>query len=639
MVFAFTLALRFLAVFILLFWSDNLFRLSIIIILSLASFILVGCSAPADYRQKADEVAADILKQKSQQALGKDIHLDIEKPSDTLRRKLLISQGLIRSGKASIGTDQLDKIDYWPEEFYPQKADLEDPLLLLQDDTISLSLTEALQIGAKNSFEYQTNKEAVFKEALALDLQRNEFRYIFAAQLQNLISSDGTRDRTVTGMKNSGTLSVEKKFENGMKISSAIAIDLVNLLTGSRGSSTGFSGDTSVTLPLLRGSGRHIVTEPLTQAERNVIYAMYQFERFKKTYAVDLTSSYLQVLKQIDEVKNSEDNYKSLISATKRSRRLAESGRLKEIEVDQAFQNELRARERWIRSGDNYKKSLDSFKTLLSLPPDAKMELLTTEMDNIANMAKKMLVDAEENTAEKTETEGNSEQDIELTPPDIKNVGPYEIGDTKAMQLAMDNRLDLRAIQGKVYDAQRAVVVAADALGAELTFLGRANYGDGRSITSEDLDNARFRLDRARFTTLLTLDLPIERTTERNLYRNSFINLERAVRDVQLLEDKIKITIINELRDLLRARESIYTQAKAVEVAKKRVRSVNMFLEAGRAQIRDLLEAQESLLSAQNALTSAAVDYRITELNLQRDMGLIQADENGLVTEFNPQGI
>ena len=59
-----------------------------------------------------------------------------------------------------------------------------------------------------------------------------------------------------------------------------------------------------------------------------------------------------------------------------------------------------------------------------------------------------------------------------------------------------------------------------------------------------------------------------------------------------------------------------------------------MFLEAGRAEIRDVLEAEESLVSAQNALSAALVAYRVGELELQRDMGVLEVDEEGLWKEY-----
>jgi outer membrane protein TolC len=138
---------------------------------------------------------------------------------------------------------------------------------------------------------------------------------------------------------------------------------------------------------------------------------------------------------------------------------------------------------------------------------------------------------------------------------------------------------------------------------------------------------------------LLTLDLPLERTAERNTYRKSLIDLEQTVRDVQTLEDQIKLSVRTELRTLLESRESLKIQAQSVGVAQKRVRSSNLFLEAGRIQIRDLLEAQDDLLSAQNSLTSAVINYRVAELELQRDMGLLQVDASGLWREFSPEVI
>ena len=63
-----------------------------------------------------------------------------------------------------------------------------------------------------------------------------------------------------------------------------------------------------------------------------------------------------------------------------------------------------------------------------------------------------------------------------------------------------------------------------------------------------------------------------------------------------------------------------------------------MFLEAERegVQIRDVLEAEESLVSAQNDLTSALVNYRVAELELQLDMDVLEVSEKGLWREYRP---
>jgi len=131
----------------------------------------------------------------------------------------------------------------------------------------------------------------------------------------------------------------------------------------------------------------------------------------------------------------------------------------------------------------------------------------------------------------------------------------------------------------------------------------------------------------------------LERTAERNIYRNQLINLERSVRDLQALEDSIKLDVRNQLRDMLESRESLRIQAQAVALAQRRVDSTSLLLKLGRAEIRDVLEAQQALLSAQNALTSALVNYRVSELLLQSNLGLLEVDETGLWQEYRPETI
>jgi len=231
------------------------------------------------------------------------------------------------------------------------------------------------------------------------------------------------------------------------------------------------------------------------------------------------------------------------------------------------------------------------------------------------------------------ETVPAADAPVTLVPADNVGAGPYEIDEALAIQLALENRLDLRAANGAVYDAQRQVVVAADALRPELTLGARAAYsGDDSDGTSS--------LQGTRYSGTASIDLPIDersRTQERNAYRNSLIALEQATRGVQSLEDEIKQSVRSELRTLLESRETVKIQAKSVLVAEKQVRSTTLFLEAGRSEIRDLLEAQDALLSAQNSLTSAIVNYRTTELQFQRDLDLLTITREGLWEEFSPE--
>jgi outer membrane protein TolC len=307
--------------------------------------------------------------------------------------------------------------------------------------------------------------------------------------------------------------------------------------------------------------------------------------------------------------------------------------------VGRAEQDELRARERWISAMMRYENSLDSFKMTLGLPPDTDMELDRGELERLKTYVTESIPNIDHGAVSFAE-EGKDSADAEivLEQPDRENAGPLEMNEPSAITLAFDHRLDLRVSEGKVYDAQRSVVVKADALGTELTLFGKASFGESRSLMSSGLEDASLRGDSGIYTGLFTLDLPLERTAERNAYRNSLIDLEQAVRDFQMTEDDIKLSILTALRGMMEAREALSIQTNAVAVAEERVKSTEMFYDAGRTQLREVQDAQDSWLTTKNSLTAAMVDYRMAELEFQRDTGTLRIDEKGLFVEYNQGG-
>jgi outer membrane protein TolC len=607
------------------------------IVLSLT--MLAGCKTPNEYQKDADKVSYDIIQQKQMEALGRQESFSIDRPSDILRRRLLEGQNLQVSGSWSYGTDRLEKIAHWPDPNYPREEKELDPIVVLEGDKpVKLTLLDALQIGARNSLAYQKQKETVFAAALELDLRRNDFRDIFTQTVQENIASNTTGPRATSNTNFSETTTWDRKLKNGASIGTTLAVNLANLLTGNRASSHGIAADASVSIPLLRGSGEHIVTEPLTRAERNVTYALWTFERQKKDFAVSVANAYLLVLQGLDRIDNAAGNYRRSSVNVRWARRRADAGQLDVIQVGQAVQRELDARSTWVAAKQAYERLLDNFKVTLGLPVDAKIELDRDELSRLVEAARGGLIQTTtKDTAavDPNETVPSADAPIVLVEPSMEGAGRYEIDSERAVKLALENRLDLKKSQGLVYDAQRAVVIAADMLGAGLNLGGEVSSG---SLTnSPNSEDTKLRFDKVTSSGLLTLNLPIERTQERNDYRNSLIALEAAVRAVQTLEDSIKADVRDRLRSLLSFRESLHIQAKSLEVAQQQVASTNISLEAGRAQIRDILEAQLALVTAQDGLTREVINYRINELRLQQDMDLLQVNEKGLWQEYNPE--
>jgi len=589
-----------------------------------------GCRTAVMHRHAADRAAQMRLQQAQAQALGSTEALTVERPADTLRRRLLLDQLLPHGAETSLGTRDLPPNRFWdPARHLDPPADTNAVVPLSP-----LTLEESLRVGAANSREFQDAKETLYRSALDLDLEADAFRHTFAGMLSGTYASDSSGEETVESAQGSSTLGITRKFRNGAELSGSIMVDVVKLLTQEPASSLGLMVDTSISIPLLRGSGRDIAGEPLRQAEKNLLYAVYTFERFKRTFAVQLATDYLSVQQDRQAIRNAEENYKRLVAASRRARRLADAGRLPEFQFDQAVQDELRARTRWINARQRYASSLDAFKLRLGLPPDADIALDPSELKGLEAGTSRFVADTNTAPAPRAPAVDGS---MKLREPDTNAAGPLEMEPEHAIRLALESRLDLRVAEGRVEDAQRKVHVAADALRAELTLLGRAQAGERRnSAGSAGEPDARIDPADGLFSGLITLDPALERTAERTTYRKRLITLEEAVRNAQLTEDRIKLDVLDDLRRLVQSRENLLIQRDAVRLAEKRVASTDLLLQAGRAQIRDVLESQEALLNAQNALIAAMVSYRISELSLQRDMGLLEVSANGLWSEYTP---
>ncbi len=539
----------------------------------------------------------------------------VESPAETFRRRLLLEQNLPVAGMASFGSDALDRPEHWPDtgEALQRPNVLVPDLISANEEPVRIRLIEALQLGAGHAREYQAQKESLFATALQLDLEQYRFDSSFRGALEGVFS--GNEDSGERGVGGSGELGLQRRLESGATLGGRLVLDLVRLLSGEGGSSLGLLADASITVPLMRGSGRHVVTEARTQAERNLLYAVYSFERFKKNHAVRIAREYYSVLQRRDQIRNSEASLERLQLLVDRTDALHEKGRVTGIQVDQGRQDLLRARQRLISDRERYQAELDRFKLTLGLPADSRIELDETELDRLMGQAEDML--GETDAAER---------------------GRLELKEDVAIRLALENRLDLRVALSEVEDAQRKVAVAADGLRPGLTLSGGASMGERRSgVSSATRSDARFEPGNLSYAMELESEAPWDRRSERAAFRRSLLEVESAVRRVQELEDSVKLAVRDSLRSLLQQRQQYHIQVQALQIAERRVRQAQAFQEVGRADTRDVLESNESLLQAQNAVVEALVSYRVSELTFQQNLELLRVDEKGLWTEFTPE--
>ena len=110
----------------------------------------------------------------------------------------------------------------------------------------------------------------------------------------------------------------------------------------------------------------------------------------------------------------------------------------------------------------------------------------------------------------------------------------------------------------------------------------------------------RFRSGDAIVGTPLNVDLPFERTAQRNNYRAAIINQEQAGRQLQQREDEIKLQVRNDWRNLEQARRNFESSEIGVELSERRVQEQELRAQVGRGTARDLVDAQNDLIAQKN---------------------------------------
>lgn len=507
----------------------------------------------------------------------------------------------------------------------------------LEEDAFVIGLEEALAISVNFNRTYQNQKENVFLQALALSLERHRFDFIFSGTLSGeiagtttdipvpspyLSAGDFVRDfgaltgtaadlvdqyaqivesavdlsglgdpsvdieriRSTTGVTQFG---VDKLLKTGGRVAVSITSNFFRFLTGDPSVDTTSALVGSIVQPLWRGAGSKVVLENLTQAERNMLYALRDFARFRKEFAVDVASSYFNVLQARDQVRNNWRGYQSFEQSLERGRAEAAEGRKTPAELGRLEQAALSAESSWINSLANYSSALDRFKILLGIPTDTKIVLDPDELDNLV-----------------------------IEHPDITA--------DDAVKVAMVTRLDLYTLRDEVDDAERKLVVAANNLRPDVDFI--ATY---RVQSPPDGDFTELDFRRENWSVGLDVGLPFDRKAERNAYRTALITEDRARRGLSLAEDSVALDVRDAWRDLEQAKLNYEINLREVELNARRVEEQDLRAELGLADAIDQVDALNDLIRAQNSLTSALVNHTITRLVFWRDMGILYIKPDG----------
>jgi outer membrane protein TolC len=166
---------------------------------------------------------------------------------------------------------------------------------------------------------------------------------------------------------------------------------------------------------------------------------------------------------------------------------------------------------------------------------------------------------------------------------------------------------------------------AKNGLLPDLSFTAQAQAGN-----SPDTPASHFNNNATSYSAAVDLDLPLDRLQERNVLRRSLITLERAERSYDQLKDQVAADARNALRSMRSAEISLEIQRRGIDLARLRLENANELLRLGTlaGDNRDVVDAQQALLRAQDAFEQAKANLQIQVLTFLRSTGSLRVDPN-----------
>ena len=542
---------------------------------------MAGCSQH-DYKAEADEIVYDIIDQKWQDDFG-------------------------------------SKANYKISDTAPLHNDIQ-----IEKDVPSgmLTLPQAVALATAYNREYQLEKELLYTTALDQRLLQHEFETHFFGGGRQGYGKDGDSE----GIGSETDLGFSRLFANGARIGTKVGLAWFKVITGDVRGGLASILSATLTQPLLRGNDRKVVMENLTQAERNTLYQIRAFNRFRKIFVVRVIAEYYRTLGLVDTVKNAEKNCRTLVWLHDRVEKLAAVWRVPKEELERIRQSKIQAKDTLVQAEKDYKQVLDEFKFWqLSLPVNSELQLDMNEFEVLrsAEMSKPLF------------------------------------SETEAIETALSERLDIANSSDAVIDAERKILVAADGfrgelnlfVGVDATSLGGSSELPGIGALDDDFvadrnrpnplrrlrDNNPLRSFRDQSEIGIDWELPMDRVAEQNIYRKALINLSWRQREYERTSDAVTLEIRQAYRDLMEAIHRHKVQSEALELADKRLKDTYLLLQYGRASSRRVLNAQDDLFNAQNAATEALVGYTTAMLNFYCGTGVLEVKPDGMWKTKQPQ--
>lgn len=247
---------------------------------------------------------------------------------------------------------------------------------------VPLGRETAMQLAVMHSRDYQTQYENLFLSALGVSLARFEFA-VQPFYNQGLVYQHfGTGANDSNQFLPTARAGLRKNFYTGGELLVEFANNLVFEYNGEGFSTARSNLLVALTQPLMRGAFARIATQPLSLLERGLLYDIRDFARYRRSFYVETVAAggYLGLLRQVQSIRNAEENLRNLERNLAESEALEAAGFVSRAQRDQVEIQYQQAQNTLLQQRANLETDLDAFRVRIGLPADLPMAIDDTPL-------------------------------------------------------------------------------------------------------------------------------------------------------------------------------------------------------------------------------------------------------------------
>ena len=331
-------------------------------------------------------------------------------PDDEAAQRLM---RIVDGKKGSKAWKKYGNTQYVDNPYWKQNLSVDD------EGTIHLDKETAVRLALKHSPSYQTALENLYLSALSVSSQRFVFDTQFFGGKSLFYDVNGAANTTKL------TDSSWVGFKRNLAAGGQLAADLANSLTWNFSGPDTFEAKSALNFsfiqPLLRGAGRAVVLEALTQAERDFLADVRQMVYYQQGFYVSTVagssgvaapsaaggsgggggSGYYALLSAQVRINNRLQNIASLEDAVNRNIELFLAQQVKKIDIDNSRIRLLDSQSALLKQKGTYESSVEGYLRSIGLPPETKVKvhdplleqfvLMSPTLRNLQSEVNKML--------------------------------------------------------------------------------------------------------------------------------------------------------------------------------------------------------------------------------------------------------